>query len=239
VDDAYVPGGSCTSGAGVISCDLGDVPGSAIRVVHLTLHSDVVGTNSVSARVTSQSDASLANNDGYGTLVIDGEADLAVTLQSASSVEAGKALSATFSASNVTSIDAVTVAVEFTLSAGIVADSAQIAGGECVVQPQSVRCTVPTVAARSSVSGTIGITGASVGPATLQARVSGSYTDPSAGNDSTTQTIDVTRPPTSPSSNTDGGGSGGGGSSSALWIFGLTAFLGIRRRQAGPARPAP
>jgi MYXO-CTERM domain-containing protein len=172
--------------------------------------------------------------------VIDGEADLAVTLQSASSVESGKALSATFAASNATSIDTVTVAVEFTLSAGIVADSAQIAGGDCVVQPQSVRCTVPTIAAKSSVKGMIGLTGASVGPATLQARISSTYTDPTAGNDSITQKIDVTAPPSSPSSNTGGGGGGGGGgSTSALWILSLAAFLGIRRRQAAATRPVP
>jgi hypothetical protein len=71
VDDVWVAGGTCTSAAGAISCLLGDVPGSATRVIHLTLHSDVVGTNSVSAHVSAQNDAQAANDAGNGTLVIE------------------------------------------------------------------------------------------------------------------------------------------------------------------------
>jgi hypothetical protein len=70
VDDGWVAGGSCTSGAGTISCLLGDIPGSASRVVHLTLRSDVVGTNSISATLSAQNDAQPANDVGNGTLVI-------------------------------------------------------------------------------------------------------------------------------------------------------------------------
>ena len=79
VDDAWVAGGTCTSGAGTISCLLGDVPGSATRVIHLTLHSDVVGTNSVSAHMSSQNDAQAANDVGNGTLVIEAAAASAPT----------------------------------------------------------------------------------------------------------------------------------------------------------------
>jgi hypothetical protein len=71
VDDVWVAGGTCTSGAGAISCLLGDVPGSATRVIHLTLHSDVVGANSVSAHMSAQNDAQAANDVGNGTLVIE------------------------------------------------------------------------------------------------------------------------------------------------------------------------
>jgi hypothetical protein len=71
IDDAWVAGGTCTSAAGSISCLLGDVPGSATRVIHLTLHSDVVGANSVSAHISAQNDAQAANDVGNGTLVID------------------------------------------------------------------------------------------------------------------------------------------------------------------------
>jgi hypothetical protein len=71
VDDVWVAGGTCTSGAGAISCLLGDVPGSATRVIHVTLHSDVVGANSVSAHMSAQNDAQAANDVGNGTLVIE------------------------------------------------------------------------------------------------------------------------------------------------------------------------
>jgi hypothetical protein len=227
IDDAYVAGGSCTSGAGAISCSMDEIPGGAVRVVHLTLHSDVLGTNSVSAHVTSQNDAALTNNDGYGTFVIDAEADLALSLQSPATVESGETLKATFAMSNAAAIDAITVNVEFTLSAGLTAESAQIPGGTCMVQPQSVRCTLPSLAANADVSGSLETTGATVGPATLQARISSSYIDPAAGNDTVTRNIDVTAPP---SSQSHSGGGGGGGSSSALWLLALTTLLGFRQR---------
>lgn len=85
VDDAWVAGGTCTSGAGAITCQMGDISGSATRVVHLTLRSDVVGTNSIAAHVGAQNDAQAANNDGSGTLVVDA----AVTQPVAAPVQGG------------------------------------------------------------------------------------------------------------------------------------------------------
>jgi hypothetical protein len=81
IDDVWVAGGTCTSGAGTISCLLGDVPGSATRVIHLTLHSDVVGSNSVSAHMSAQNDAQAANDVGNGTLVIEAATAAAPTPQ--------------------------------------------------------------------------------------------------------------------------------------------------------------
>ncbi|HEY4367863.1 MAG TPA: M12 family metallo-peptidase [Steroidobacteraceae bacterium] len=234
VDDAFVAGGSCTSGAGVISCSLGDIPGGAVRVVHLTLHSDVVGTNSVSAHVTSQNDASLANNDGYGTLAIDPEADLALTLQSPASIESGKTATATFTATNAAAIDAVTVNVEFTTTPGLAAAAAQISGGSCAVQAQSVRCTLPSLAANTNVSGTIDFTGADVGTATIQAQISSSFIDPTPGNDGVTKSITVT--PVSSPSHMSNGSHGGGGSTNALWLLGLASLVGIRLLSVNESR---
>lgn len=71
IDEAWVSGGTCTSGAGVISCEMGNIPAGASRVIHLTLRSDVIGSNSISARVSAQNDTRPDNNTGDGTLVID------------------------------------------------------------------------------------------------------------------------------------------------------------------------
>lgn len=80
VDDAYVVGGSCTSGAGVTLCQLGDVAGGASRLVHFTLRSDVVGSNSISAHVTARSQTQTSNDRGDGSIVIEPEADRGITL---------------------------------------------------------------------------------------------------------------------------------------------------------------
>jgi hypothetical protein len=227
VDDAWVAGGTCTNGAGVISCQMGDIPGSAARVIHLLLRSDVVGTNSISARVSAQNDAQAANDAGNGTLVIEPEADLAVTLQSASTVETGSSVTASFSAANLSAIDALTVNVEFTLSNGLAAASAEFAGGSCFVQAQTFRCTLPSLAAGATATGTVVINAVAAGAATVEARVMSSNVDPDATNDVVVKSIAVTQPATS--SMQSSGSGGGGGSTGSVLLLGLAGLLCTRR----------
>lgn len=68
--DAWVPGGTCTNGAGAISCELGDVAGGATRALHITLTSDTLGTSAVSATIASVSDSNSKNDNSEGTIVI-------------------------------------------------------------------------------------------------------------------------------------------------------------------------
>jgi hypothetical protein len=68
--DVWVAGGTCTNGAGAISCELGDIVGGATRSLHITLTSDTLGSNAVSATIASVSDANAINNNSAGTIVI-------------------------------------------------------------------------------------------------------------------------------------------------------------------------
>ncbi|HKE96021.1 MAG TPA: M12 family metallo-peptidase, partial [Povalibacter sp.] len=52
INDAWVAGGTCTSNAGFISCEMGDIAVAGTRVIHLTLQSSVAGSNSISAEVS-------------------------------------------------------------------------------------------------------------------------------------------------------------------------------------------
>lgn len=235
VDEAWVAGRSCTAGAGVISCDLGDIAGSGSRVVHLVLRSDSVGSSSISARVSADSDIELANNSGDGTLTIDPEADLAVSLEVPADVQADTTATATFTATNLSVIDAHSVAVDFALTGAIAATSAEIANGSCSVQAASVRCSLTAVAAHASVNGKLTLAAATAGTASVRARVSGRYVDPNSANDSAVRSIDVT----ATSANQNAGGSrGGGGSSGAGFVLGLTLLLAVRR-VSHSARPRP
>jgi Metallo-peptidase family M12/Domain of unknown function DUF11 len=72
--DVWVPGGTCTNGAGAISCELGDVAGGATRSLHVTLTSEALGTSAVSATIASVSDSNAMNNNSEGTIVIAAEA---------------------------------------------------------------------------------------------------------------------------------------------------------------------
>lgn len=228
VNEAYVEGGSCISGAGVTSCEMGlPIPAGSSRVIHMTLRSDVLGSNSISARVTAQHDAQSGNDMGDGTLIIDPEADLAVSLQAPATAQAGAPLSAAFSAANLAAIDAHNVNVEITLSSGLTPVTAEIAGGSCVVQTAGVRCTLPSLAANATANGTISLTASTAGAAILQARVFGGYVDPVPANNMAEKSLVVSAPAATP--DTAENRSGGGGSTGILFLLGLGGLFRLRR----------
>lgn len=68
--DAWIPGGTCTSGAGVVDCALGDIAGSVTRVLHLTFNARQLGSSTISARIVSPMDANTNNNSGTATVEI-------------------------------------------------------------------------------------------------------------------------------------------------------------------------
>jgi hypothetical protein len=84
ISDVWVSGGSCTSGAGAISCELGEVPGGASRSMHMTLSGEVAGSNAISAQISSLTDADPLNNRAEGTIVIATELEPPATLQAPS-----------------------------------------------------------------------------------------------------------------------------------------------------------
>jgi hypothetical protein len=228
VDEAWIAGGTCTSGAGIISCEMGDIPAGSIRVIHLTMRSDVIGSNSISARVSAQNDTEPNNDTGDGTIVIDPEADLAVTLQAPSTAQAGTTLTAAFSAANLAVIDAANVNVEITLARGLTAATAQITNGSCFVQPTVILCTLPSLPANTAVTGSFSLTTSTTGSATLQARVFGSYVDPEAANSSATASIAISESATAPTT-LPGRRKGGGGSFGILFLLGLGVLIHMRR----------
>jgi hypothetical protein len=80
----WVSGGSCTSGAGAVSCVLGEVPGGSSRSLHITFTGEIEGSNAISAQVSSLVDANPMNNRAEGTIVIAEELDPPVMQQSPS-----------------------------------------------------------------------------------------------------------------------------------------------------------
>ncbi|MGH8178150.1 MAG: M12 family metallo-peptidase [Steroidobacter sp.] len=237
VDDAYVIGGSCTSGAGVIFCQLGDVPGGAMRAVNLTLRSDVVGSNSISGRAASDNDAALGNNDGDGALIIEPEADLGVTLQAPAAAVVGGAFNVEFLMTNRAAIDAADLVIGIDLPPGVAVSNAVLSNGSCSVAAATVQCMLSSLSAGGSAAGALSMTPASSGTATVRARVSGAYVDPHPANDAVEHTINVAAAPVVvQSASTDSGSSGsGGGGAASILLFAL-AGLRLLRRPAPPFR---
>lgn len=228
VDNAYVVGGSCTSGAGVIACQLDEIPGGSSSVIHLSLRSDVVGSNSVSVDVSASNETQLSDNHGEGTLNIAPEADLAVSLQGPTAVAAGNSFNVSLSATNLAVIAADGVNITLELPAGVTASVATLNGGSCAIQTGAISCSLASLAAGANVTGTASLSATIAGSALLRARISGSYVDPVASNDSAETTVSVS---STMSTSAQPGKSGGGGSSGVLLLSALLAVLGLKNLQ--------
>ncbi len=81
VSEVWISGGACTSGAGTISCEIGEVPGGASRSLHMTLSGATLGSNSINAHVSSISDTNQLNNVGEGIVLIADAAEPVATSQ--------------------------------------------------------------------------------------------------------------------------------------------------------------
>jgi hypothetical protein len=227
VDDAFVTGGSCTSGAGMIICQIGNMAGGSTRAVQLVLRSDVVAANSISVRISAQNEAETGDNAGEGTIVIEPEADLGVTLQAPASAGANESFAVQFTVTNAAAIDAQDLEIALPLPTGVSLTEATVQGGSCSVRDNQIICGIASLAAGATAGGSL-IARSSAGSLTLQAQVSGAYVDPNAANDTASVQVTVTAAPV-PVAQTAGGG-GGGGSVGALLLLALAAMRRLATR---------
>jgi MYXO-CTERM domain-containing protein len=228
IDEAYVTGGSCVSGAGMIQCQLGALAGGSTRVIHLSLRSDQLGTYPLSAEVTSDGESSTADNRGSGMIVIQPEADLAISLQGAASTSAGASYELGFMVTNHGAATATGISAAITLPSGVTAHGASLAGGSCAINGQSVQCTLATLPSGVSTSGSTTLSAAAAATLTLQADVEGEYVDPNPGNSQAQLTVTVTEPGLA--AHASARSSGGGGAAGLMLLLGLAGLAGLRRR---------
>ncbi len=227
IDEAWVAGGTCTSGAGVIACEMGAIAAAGVRVIQLTLRSDVIGSNSISARVATLNDSRSSNNLGDGTLIITPEIDLAVSLQGPAAINTGAIATLTFSAMNLTSLDASGITVQVTFPAGLSPVAVQLSDASCEIDTLSLRCRLAALAAGQSASGSMTVSATGIGTATATAVISGSVVDPEPANNSAATSIVLTQQP-AVISPVESRRSGGGGFADALLLLAMASLLGLR-----------
>ena len=242
VESAFVVGGSCVSGAGMVQCQLGQIAGGSSSVVQLSLRGDLPSSNAVPVSVSADNESNTGNNQGSGTLKIQPEADLAVGLQSPTSVSDRFDVAVSARNLSATAVDNVTLTLA--LPAGMTVNSAALNGGDCTVQTDAIRCSLTSLAAGGSVSGAISLRATSSGTAVLTARVSGDYVDPVATNDSAEASLAMTGTLTTSTQATGSGagvssGSGGGGGGGSSGPLLLSALLGLLRLKNFQRRSAP
>ena len=230
--DAFVSGGTCTSGSGRVTCELGDLAGGNSTAVQLSLRGAVVGSYPVAVDVSAANESNLANNHGEGTIDIETEVDLGVSLQAPSSVAANAPFTATISARNESERRAGGVTLTMLLPSGVSASSAALAGGSCSVGSGIVTCSLPSLASGASASGSVSLTAAAVGSVGLQAQISSDHLDPDTANDSATASVAVTAAAvTTSQSGSSGGGGGSLGTGLLTLLFGTLGLKNLQQRR--------
>lgn len=227
IEEAFVSGGTCTSGSGLVTCELGQIAGGNSAIVQLVLRSSVAASHPISVNVSAANETNVANNHGEGTISTQAEVDLGVSLQAPASSPAGAAFNTTLSATNRSDADAATVTVTLALPDGVTASSATLGGTSCTVGTSSVTCSLPSLAAGATATGTATLTANTTGSAVLHAEVSSSQLDPVATNDTAQATVSVTSAVV-PAAQSRSGGGGGGGGTGAGFLALLLAALGLK-----------
>ncbi len=228
--DAWIAGGTCTSGAGVIDCDIGSLAGGVTRSLNVTLRSRATGSSTISARLISWADARTDNNAGEGTIKIDPERDMGIALQAPAAVIAGDTFSATFAVNNAAHDQAQAVAVELRLPTNVSATAASIENGTCDLA--TLMCSVATLDAGAAVTGSLTLRAWAAGTGDIEVRVSAASFDPHQSNDTAVQPLTVSSPSTqsASSASTAANRTGGGGAFGLPLVLALLALGATRRR---------
>ncbi len=213
--------GSCTDGAGIVSCAIGDVDGTTTISVTLTSDTVAVGSGTFNASVSADIDDDTTNNQSSLTLTVQPAVNLAVTPPSARQLSVDQSTGLTALIENTSILDATGVTLSVSLSPGLRADSASWPLGSCTVSSSQIDCQGAALSAQSNTTLSIGVTAVTEGTKTLDITLSSVEAEADPGNNTASATVNVGTPTQEES----------GGGSTGLWLLSLLGLAGIRRRR--------
>jgi uncharacterized repeat protein (TIGR01451 family) len=221
---ATASAGNCSSGAGTVNCQIGDVPGLTGRTVTLTTTASALGTGSFDATVSSDADERPSNNQSSVQLTVDPAVDLVINSPNAATININASTTQSALIENASMLDATGLSLSVSLNSGLRADSASWPVGTCTVTPQQIDCQGSGLASQASTTLTIGVTGVSAGARSYTVTLTSNEPDANTGDNTLTGSISVV----DPASNDDGGG---GALGLPLLLLGSLVFALRRRRQ--------
>ena len=216
--------GNCSDGAGLVNCSLGNVAGSTMHTVTVTVMTVNVGNAVFDATVNASDDSNAGNNQQSVQLDIEPAVELALAGPASAEVTLDRAVSINVSLDNQSILDASNVSIELSLDAGLRADSASWSAGDCNVSTTTVDCQAATLAAQSSSTLEFRLTGTAEGEQDFTLSTSAAQTDRDPSNNTLNATITVNA-----ANNTTDEDSGGG--AFGLWTLGLLGLVGLARRR--------
>jgi len=218
--------GTCTSGAGTVSCNLGDLAGLSKHSITIEATPIAVGAGVVDASVaTTDTDERPSNNQDVLLLSVDPAVDLVIGAPSAAPVFVDADTVINVPLSNVSILDATNIQLEVTIETGLRINSATWSLGNCTVAAQQIDCQANGFAAQSVSTLSISATGVTAGRRDVAVSLSAAEVDANPGNNSVQVEVQVVTPK-------DDKDSGGGAGGIALLLL-LTAMV-LGRRLALP-----
>ncbi|HSG58415.1 MAG TPA: M12 family metallo-peptidase [Woeseiaceae bacterium] len=228
LNSATSSAGACQSGAGSVSCQLGNVAGTAATEIDLEITGSVVGSGTFSATVTANVDDQAGNNQDALQLTVEPAVNLAINTPPSSQVTLNGSTTLTVTLDNRASLDATGVTLGIALNAGLRANSASWSIGSCTVAAQQVDCQAGQFDRQSSASLTLNVTGVAEGSKNYTVALASAEPDTDASDNNVQGSVSV---------RTAGGGGGGDdeGGGSAGWLL-LTLLAGLSTRRAPQVR---
>jgi hypothetical protein len=211
--------GACTNGAGTVSCDIGNLPGSSSETITISVTPSSVGVGLLTASVsTSGADERLVNNQSAIQVSVDPAVDLVVNEPPAIAVFINQATTINGSLDNLSILDASNVSLSISLEVGLQANSASWSIGTCTVAAQQVDCIASAFSAQSSSTFSVTATGTTEGRKDVTVSLSAAEADANPANNSVVGEVRVTTP------NDDKDDGGGAGNPFVLFLLALTVF---------------
>ncbi len=199
--NATLSDASCTETAGVVTCNVGDLPdqGSVDVAIVFDLPVNFADGGTLANTASSsadQPDPDATNNDGTASVPVDNSADLSVVKDGNGAAEAGSPYTWTIDLENNGPSDALNVVVTDTLPAGVTFN-AGASDPRCVAAGAVVTCTIGTLGAVSTDQLVMTV---DVDPAvaattdlTNTTTISSSTDDPNPTNNTSSDTATVSR----------------------------------------------
>lgn len=221
--------GSCTTGAGTVSCNIGTIVGLTSETVTITATPNAVGVGVIDATVTtSDADERAANNNSAVNLTIDPTVDLVANAPGTAPtfVEDSTTVTATFD--NLSTLGATNLSVTLGLEAGLEATAASWDLGTCTVAAAQVTCQGNTFAGLASSTLTLTATATTTGNKDVTVSIASGEVDSNPNNNTIVGVVNVVN-------RNNGGGGGnnddGGGGALSLTLLTLLSVAVISRRR--------
>ncbi len=220
LDSVLAPAGTCTTGTGTVSCTFGDVPGSAVRTVDLTVTPNTLGAGTISAAVSADNDDRPENNQESLQLMVDPAVDLVAGTPTGASVRVNKRTTISSTLENRATLAATGVTLTIDVGSALRTEAASWSLGTCSVLAQRVTCQAATFPAQSTSTITVDVNTVSAGSPNITVNLTSNEAELVPGDNTRNGRLEVR----------EAKDDSGGGSTGPLFLLLLGLVAAVRRR---------